>query len=120
MVSIEDLKLPPHNIDAEKGILSGVLIDNNVLDITDNVALVPKDFYSKEHQMVFEMILNLKNAHKTIDAVTLADELQKKDYLDVIGGIDYLYDLSGFLLSTSGVAEYAQIVKEKSILRRVL
>lgn len=120
MVSIEDLKLPPHNIDAEKGILSGILIDNNMIDIADNVNLVAKDFYSKEHQMVFEMILNLKNAHKTIDAVTVADELQKKDYLDVIGGIDYLYDLSGFLLSTSGVAEYAQIVKEKSILRRVL
>lgn len=120
MVSIEDLKLPPHNIEAEKGILSGILIDNNVLDIADNVALTAKDFYSKEHQMVYEMIMNLKNAHKTIDAVTLADELQKKDYLDVIGGIDYLYDLSGFLLSISGVAEYAQIVKEKSILRRVL
>ena len=120
MVSIEDLKLPPHNLEAEKGILSGLLIDNNILDITDNLALVPKDFYSKEHQMIYEMVMNLKNAHKTIDAVTLADELQKKDYLDVIGGIDYLYDLSGFLLSTSGVAEYAQIVKEKSILRRVL
>ena len=120
MVSIEDLKLPPHNIDAEKGILSGILIDNNMIDIADNVNLVAKDFYSKEHQMIFEMILNLKNAHNTIDAVTVADELQKKDYLDVIGGIDYLYDLSGFLLSTSGVAEYAQIVKEKSILRRVL
>ena len=70
MVSIEDLKLPPHNIDAEKGILSGILIDNNMIDIADNVNLVAKDFYSKEHQMIFEMILNLKNAHKTIDAVT--------------------------------------------------
>ena len=96
------------------------MIDNNILDIADNLVLVAKDFYSKEHQMVYEVILILKNAHKTIDAVTVADELQKKDYLDVIGGIDYLYDLSGFLLSTSGVAEYAQIVKEKSILRRVL
>lgn len=84
MVSIEDLKLPPHNIEAERGILSGVLIDNNILDICDNVALQPKDFYAKEHQMIFEMITVLKHAHKTIDAVTVADELAKKDYLDTI------------------------------------
>lgn len=120
MVSIEDLKLPPHNIEAERGILSGVLIDNNILDICDNVALQPKDFYAKEHQMIFEMITVLKHAHKTIDAVTVADELAKKDYLDTIWGINYLYDLSGFLLSTSGCGEYAEIVKEKSILRKVL
>jgi len=120
MVSIEDLKLPPHNIDAEKWILSGILIDNNILDICDNVSLQPKDFYSKEHQMVYEVITILKNAHKTIDAVTVADELSKKDYLDTIGGINYLYDLSGFLLSTSWCGEYADIVKEKSILRKVL
>ena len=120
MVSIEDLKLPPHNIEAEKWILSGILMDNNILDICDNVSLQPKDFYSKEHQMIFEVITILKNAHKTIDAVTVADELWKKDYLDMIGGINYLYDLSGFLLSTSWCGEYADIVKEKSVLRKVL
>lgn len=120
MVSIEDLKLPPHNIEAEKWILSWVLIDNNILDICDNVSLLPKDFYAKEHQMIYEVITILKNAHKTIDAVTVSDELAKKDYLDTIGGINYLYDLSGFLLSTSWCGEYADIVKEKSILRKVL
>jgi replicative DNA helicase len=45
------------------------------LDICDNVSLLPKDFYSKEHQMIFEVVTILKNAHKTIDAVTVADEL---------------------------------------------
>jgi replicative DNA helicase len=71
------------------------------LDICDNVSLLPKDFYAKEHQMIYEVITILKNAHKTVDAVTVSDELSKKDYLDTIGGINYLYDLSGFLLSTS-------------------
>lgn len=120
MVSIEDLKLPPHNIEAEKWVLSGVLMDNNILDICDNVSLHAQDFYSKEHQMIYEMITVLKNAHKTIDAVTLSDELAKKDYLDMIWGINYLYDLSWFLLSTSWCGEYAEIIKEKSILRKVL
>lgn len=120
MVSIEDLKLPPHNLEAEKWVLSGVLIDNNILDICDNVSLHYKDFYAKEHQMIFEAIMNLKANYKTIDVVTLWDELAKKDYLDVIGGTNYLYDLSSFLLSTSACGEYIDIVKEKSILRRVL
>jgi replicative DNA helicase len=100
--------------------LSGVLIDNNVLDICQNMTLVPKDFYAKEHQMVYEAIMTLHHAHKTIDAVTVGDELSKKDVLDNMGGINYLYDLSSFLLSTSACGEYAQIVKEKSILRKVL
>ncbi len=120
MVSIEDLKLPPHSIDAEKGMISWIFIDNNCVDIAENYLLVPKDFYLKEHQFIFEAILTLKNANKTIDVVTVSDELWKKDYLDTIGGMDYLYELSGFLLSISWINEYAQIIKEKSILRKIL
>jgi replicative DNA helicase len=120
MVSIEDLKLPPHNLDAERGVLSGILIDNAVMDICDNVWLEIKDFYAKEHQMIFDAMMNLKNSYKTIDIVTVADELAKKDFLDVIWWTNYLYDLSTFLLSISWCGEYCQIVKEKSILRRVL
>jgi replicative DNA helicase len=84
MVSIEDLKLPPHNLDAERGVLSGILIDNAVMDICDNVSLEIKDFYAKEHQMIFDAMMSLKNSYKTIDIVTVADELAKKDFLDII------------------------------------
>jgi len=84
MVSIEDLKLPPHNLDAERGVLSGILIDNAVMDICDNVSLEVKDFYAKEHQMIFDAMMSLKNSYKTIDIVTVADELAKKDFLDII------------------------------------
>ncbi|MBP7061617.1 hypothetical protein KA037_02405 [Patescibacteria group bacterium] len=59
-------------------------------------------------------------ARRTIDVVTLADQLQKNSTLDVIGGTDYLYDVSSFLLSTSTCAEYARIVKEKAVLRNIL
>lgn len=120
MVSIEDLKLPPHNLEAEKSIIAGILMDNNILDVCDNLNLVSKDFYAKEHQMIYEAILSLKDLHRTIDVITLSNELNKKDLLDVSGWLNYLYDLSGFLLSTAGVAEHADIVKEKSVLRRVL
>jgi replicative DNA helicase len=59
-------------------------------------------------------------ARRTIDVVTLADQLQKNSTLDLIGGTDYLYDVSSFLLSTSTCAEYARIVKEKAVLRNIL
>lgn len=120
MVSIEDLKLPPHHIDAEKSLLSAILMDNDIIDIAENYSIGPKDFYQKEHQMIFEAIQTLHHNHKTIDAITVSDELDKKDYLDGMGGADYIYELSWYVLSTSWTAEHAQIVKEKSILRRIL
>ncbi len=120
MVSFEDLKLPPHNIDAEKWVIAWILLDNDVLDIYDNLALVATDFYTREHQAIYDAILTLKQSFKTIDVITLADQLTKKDLLDMIGGMDYLYDLSTTLLTTSMCAEYAEIVKEKSVLRKIL
>jgi replicative DNA helicase len=62
----------------------------------------------------------LRDKRKTLDAVTVSDMLKKNDTLDDVGGIDYLYELSTFLITTSSVPEYAQIVKEKSVLRSIL
>ncbi len=120
MVSLEDIKLPPHNIDAEKGVLGGVLMDNELMYYYDGIGLSPEDFYQKEHFYIYQGIKNLWGSRKTIDVVTLADQLGKDAVLDTIGGTDYLYELSSFLLSTSSCAEYVKIVKEKSILRNIL
>ena len=120
MVSLEDIKLPPHNIDAEKGILCGVLMDNELLYICEGMGLVPEDFYQKEHLYIYRGIKTLRAARKTVDVLTVADQLSKDGVLDVIGGTDYLYELSSFLLTSSSADEYAKIVKEKSILRNIL
>ena len=120
MVSLEDIKLPPHNIDAEKGALWGVLMDNELMYYYDGIGLVPDDFYQREHFYIYQWIKNLWSARKTIDVVTLADQLSKDTYLDAVWGTDYLYELSSFLLSTSSCPEYVKIVKEKSVLRNVL
>ncbi|HPC34110.1 MAG TPA: replicative DNA helicase [Candidatus Absconditabacterales bacterium] len=118
MVTINDIKLPPHNIEAEKGVLSGVLMDKDTLYIYNGDRLGPEDFYKKEHQKIYEAILQLDN--KTIDVVTLGNQLEKNGDLDFVGGLDYLYELSTFLLSTSGCSEYSKIVKDKSLLRQIL
>ena len=120
MVSLEDIKVPPHNIDAEKGALGGILMDNELMYYYDGLWLIPEDFYQKEHFYIFQGIKKLWIARKTIDVVTLADQLHKDNLLDAIGGTDYLYELSSFLLSTSSCPEYIKIVKEKSVLRNIL
>ena len=120
MVNLEDLKLPPHNIEAEKWVLGGIFVDNEVIYIYDWLALKPEDFYLKEHQLIYEAILHLRNNKKTIDVVTLSDILKKNWNLEIIWGIDYLYELATLVISPSIAKEYAQIVKEKSILRQIL
>ena len=118
MVTINDIKLPPHNIEAEKWVLSWVLMDKNTLHIYNWDRLWPEDFYQKEHQKIYEAILQLDD--KTIDVVTLWNQLEKNWDLDFVGGLDYLYELSTFLLSTSWCSEYSKIVKDISLLRQIL
>lgn len=120
MVEIEDLRLPPHHLEAEKSVLWCVLLDNEVIYINEGVALQPADFYQKEHQLIYEAMLGLRANRKTIDVVTLSNQLTKGDHLDVIGWLDYLYDIASFVITTAMVHDYAKIVKEKSILRNIL
>lgn len=116
----ENINLPPHNIEAEKWVISWALLDTEVMWIYDSDKLGYKDFYQKEHSYIYEAIQQLRMARKTIDVVTVSDQLSKNWNLDVIGGVDYLYDLSSFLFSTQPCSEYSKIVREKSLLRQVL
>lgn len=116
----ENINLPPHNIEAEKWVISWALLDSEVMWIYDSDKLGYKDFYQKEHSYIYEAIQELRMARKTIDVVTVSDQLSKNWNLDVIGGVDYLYDLSSFLFSTQPCSEYSKIVREKSLLRQVL
>ncbi len=120
MVSLEDIKLPPHNLEAEKWALCGVLLENEIVYVYDGLSLNAEDFYQKEHKDIYAAMQSLWSARKTIDVVTLADQLGKDGVLDSLGWADYLYELSTFLLSVSSCAEYAKIVKEKAVLRGIL
>ena len=120
MVTIEDLKLPPHNVEAEKGVLGAIFVDPEVIYIYDGLNLKPDDFYLKEHQYIYESVYRLRNDKKTIDIVTVSDQLKKDGKLDLVWGIDYLYELATFVISPSVAKQYAKIVKEKSVLRQIL
>lgn len=117
---VNEYTLPPHNIEAEKGVISWSLMDSDTIWIFEGDGITHKDFYQKEHSFIYEAIHQLWGDHKTIDVITVSDQLSKNGNLESIWGIDYLYELAGFLISTAPCVEYSKIVKEKSLLRQIL
>jgi len=120
MVNVNDIKLPPNNLDAEKGVLCGALMDSETIWIYEWDRLEAEDFYQKEHQFIYNAIKKIRSDRKTIDVVTVGDQLTKDWNLDIVWWTDYLYELSTFLLSTSWCTDYSKIVKDKSTLRKIL
>ena len=111
-------KTPPHNQDAERSVLGGMLIDSNALEISLE-QLRPEDFYIPAHQTIFEAMRTIRNNGEAVDLVTLCNELEKHGKLDFIGGARYLSDLISFVPSAANTQEYIHIVEEKSA-RRLL
>ena len=113
------IKLPPQNLDAEQAVLGSILIDKNaVLKVAD--LLVPSDFYSPAHERIYENVLELYEGRKPIDILSLTNHLKAKNLLQEIGGSGYLAELTNQVTTSSHVDHYAQIVKEKKILRDLI
>ncbi|MBS8121672.1 replicative DNA helicase [Candidatus Vampirococcus lugosii] len=120
MVNLEDIKLPPNNLEAEKGVLGSIILDNDVMYILDSFVMTENDFYQRQHKDIYSCILELHGENKTIDIVTISNQLTKNQKLEDCGGIDYLYELSSSIISPTVAGDYAKIVKDKSILRGIL
>ena len=106
-------------MDAEQSILGGILLDNHainsVIEIIDTT-----DFYSEAHKKIFSAIIDLSERSEPSDLITLSNLLRDKKQIDTIGGVAYLASLVDNVPSAAHIAYYAKIVKEKSILRRLI
>ncbi len=112
-------KIAPHSVEAEQSFLGGILIDNSVWDrVADKV--VPQDFYRPEHRLIFEEMLNLSSAGTPFDVITLSDSLTAKGRIDHIGGMSYLIELSKNTPGVANLHAYAEIIRERAILRNLL
>ena len=112
-------KLPPQNIEAEQSILGGILIENDALNTV--VEFVEDgDFYREAHQKIFNCMIALSEKSEPLDLITLTNELKKKKELEEIGGASYLASLVESVPTAANIAYYAKIVKEKSILRKLI
>jgi replicative DNA helicase len=112
-------KLPPQNIEAEQSILGGVLIENDALNTVIEF-LEDGDFYREAHQKIFKSMIALSEKNEPLDLITLTNELKKKKELEDIGGASYLAGLVESVPTAANIAYYAKIVKEKSILRKLI
>ena len=112
-------RIPPHSVESEQSILGSILLDKDAI-ITVAETITPSDFYKDAHRVIYESMMALNNKNEPIDMVTLTDDLRKRGYLDDIGGVTYLTSLSTIVPTTSNVKYYADIVKEKSVLRQLI
>jgi len=112
-------KTIPHNIEAEQSVLGCSLIDDNVVLQIMNTLKV-EDFYTEAHKTIFEAMVDIFNANKPIDYVTLTDELDRKGLLEAVGGIDYITTLTNVVPSAANYKHYADIVKRDSVLRKLI
>jgi replicative DNA helicase len=109
----------PHNLDAERSVLGGILLDNGslfqVLDIVRE-----EDFYRPAHQKIFSAQLKLSERSEPIDEVTLVAELRTQQSLEMVGGAVYIASLCDRIPTAANITNYARIVREKAILRRLI
>jgi replicative DNA helicase len=112
-------KTLPNNLEAERSILGAILLDDKTT-LTVFETLKAQDFYLEHHRRIFEKMLQLMNNSRPIDLVTLKDELQRSNELESVGGPAYIASLTDGLPRAMNIEFYAQIVKEKATLRRLI
>ncbi len=113
------LKVPPQAMEAEQSVLGGLLLDNRRWDEVADV-VSDEDFYSQTHREIFRAILALCEDNHPADVVTASEWLEKNGRLDTVGGLAYLGSLAKNTPSTANLVAYARIVRERSILRRLI
>lgn len=112
-------KLPPQNTDAEASLLGAVLIDSDaIVKIADSIN--PDDFYDERHRHIYTAIQYLYERHSPIDVLTLSDQLKGTGLLDTVGGPAYLTELTNFVPTATHVEQYAEIVAQKAMRRRLI
>ena len=112
-------RLPPQNLEAERGVLGSLLL---VPDLCDEVALIirPDDFYADANRILFENILEMHNAGQRVDATLLVERLRTKGLFEAIGGMAYLAEVAQSVPYAANATYYAKIVRDKATLRHLI
>src|SRR3712207_6362495 len=112
-------KVMPHNVEAEQSVLGSMIIDKTSIAQALEV-LSREDFYKESHQTLFDTILDLYQKDVAVDLVTITENLQAKEKLESAGGITYISQICSSVISTANLQSYIKIVKEKSVLRKLI
>ncbi len=112
-------RILPHNIEAEKSVISSMLMGNDAIEIASEM-LTGEDFYQRQYGVVFDAILELYNSGSAVDLVTVQDQLKKKNVPDEISDMDFIRELLKTQSTSVNIKSYAQIVSDKALLRRLI
>ncbi len=115
---IAKLRVPPHSIEAEQSVLGGLLLDNSAWDRASDI-LHESDFYRREHQLIFTAVQKLVNDSKPADVITVYEQLQMQGKGEDVG-LKYLNDLAQSVPSAANIRRYAEIVRERAVLRKLV
>jgi len=113
------LRVPPHSVEAESSVLGGLLLDNAAWDRVGDL-LHDSDFYRAEHRQVFTAVSALINANRPADVITVFEQLQSTGRAQEVGGLAYLNSLAQYVPSAGNIRRYAEIVRERAILRKLI
>ena len=117
--AIDEIRVPPHSIEAEQAVLGGLMLDNRAWDqIADRLRAA--DFYRRDHQLIFEAIAERAGRSEPSDAVTLSELLERKGLAEDTGGLVYLASLVRDTPSAANIRAYADAVRERSTLRQLI
>jgi len=116
---IEQIKLPPHSVEAEQSVLGGLLLEASALDRVADL-MNADDFYRQEHRLIFRQIVRLSEMAKPVDVITVAEALEIAGELDKVGGLTYLGSLAQNVPSAANIRRYGEIVRERSIMRKLV
>ncbi|MEE3002972.1 MAG: replicative DNA helicase [Pseudomonadota bacterium] len=116
---LERVKVPPHSLEAERSVLGSMLLENRSIDDIMSI-VIADDFYLPAHRVIFSAILEIYNKNKPSDILTLTDHLKTAKKLEDAAGESYIYEIASSTPSAANIKAYAEIVKERSVLRQIL
>lgn len=118
-MDISNLKVPPHSLQAEQAIVGALLIDPGCWDRVQG-AVYEDDFYHKADRIIFRAVSKMIDSNDQIDVITVSNYLEGVGFLEDVGGLSYLGTLAKETGTSANVASYAAIVREKSLLRKLI
>lgn len=112
-------KIPPNSLEAEQSVLGAMLLDKEAISVATEF-VSGEDFYREAHKEIFEAVVELFDKGQPVDLITLPEKLKVRNTLEAVGGITYLTNLMNIVPSTHNVGNYAKIIEEKSLLRKLI
>jgi len=113
---LDAIKLPPHSVEAEQSVLGGLLLENSAWERIADL-ITEQDFYRHDHRLIYRHITKLLDGSKPADVVTVSESLENSNELTTVGGLAYLGALAQNTPSAANIRRYAEIVRDRAILR---